>query len=66
VAVRAAAEAGALGTILSGSGSTVLSFVRHERAALVAAALTATYTRRGIAAAVRVIGFDNDGLTALP
>ena len=59
----AAAGAGAVGTILSGSGSTVLSFVTPERADAVAAAVLASYRGRGVAARVRVVAFAAEGVT---
>jgi homoserine kinase len=67
VEARAAAQsAGAIGTILSGSGSTVLSFSLRPQAAAVSAAVGASYRSRGVTAEVRVLEFDNDGLAALP
>jgi homoserine kinase len=66
VEARAAAQrAGAVGTILSGSGSTVLSFSERKHAAAVAAAVLASYRSRGVAADVRTLEFDNTGLTAV-
>jgi homoserine kinase len=59
----AAAKAGALGTILSGSGSTVLSFATAATADAVAAAVTASYAERGVTAEVRILPFDNQGIT---
>ncbi len=61
----AAAGAGALGTILSGSGSSVLSFAEQDAAEAVAAAVQGSYAQRGIAAEVRVLSFDNAGITRL-
>jgi homoserine kinase len=58
----AAAAAGALGTIISGSGSTVLSFVRRGTGDEVRTALAASYHALGIAAQVLVLPFDNAGL----
>jgi homoserine kinase len=58
----AAAGAGAYGTILSGSGSTVLSFAARTRAPAVRAAVLASYQARGVAAEVRIVPFDNRGL----
>ena len=66
IEARAAAQnAGAIGTILSGSGSTVLSFSQAERADAVAGAVLASYRDRGVAAQVRILSFDNDGLAVL-
>ncbi|MBA3700135.1 MAG: homoserine kinase [Planctomycetes bacterium] len=66
VEARAAAgQAGAIGTILSGSGSTVLSFTLRSRADDVAGAVLASYRARGVAAAVRTMDFDNAGLSAV-
>lgn len=62
---QAAAATGAVGTILSGSGSTVLSFARGGCADAVAEAVTAAYARQLISAEVRVVRFDNTGVTAL-
>ncbi len=62
---RAAADAaGALGTIISGSGSTVLALVRDADANAVAQALTVSYVGRAAQADVRVVGFDHHGVTA--
>jgi homoserine kinase len=58
----AAAGAGAFGTILSGSGSTVLSFAARTRAAEVRDAVHASYQLRGVVAEVRILPFDNRGL----
>jgi homoserine kinase len=58
----AAAAAGAAGTILSGSGSTVLSFASRKGAQAVAAAVLASYAARGVAAEVRVVPFSADGV----
>jgi homoserine kinase len=64
---RAAASAtGAYGTILSGSGSTVLSFVARDRAEPVRAAVERSYAERGVQARVIAVGFDNTGLSAIP
>jgi homoserine kinase len=60
----AAAAAGAFGTILSGSGSTVLSFAAATQAPAVRAAVHASYQQRGVAAEVRILPFDNRGLVA--
>jgi homoserine kinase len=66
IEARAAAhDAGAIGTILSGSGSTVLSFSERKHAPAVAAAVLASYVTRGIAAEVRTLEFDNAGLEAV-
>ena len=66
VEARAAAQkAGAIGTILSGSGSTVLSFSQRARAGEVANAVLASYRTRGVAAEVRTLEFDNTGLEAV-
>lgn len=63
VEARAAADhAGALGTIISGSGSTVLSFVERGAEPAVITALEASYRTLGIAAQVRAVGFDDQGL----
>ncbi len=59
----AAAGAGAIGTIISGSGSTVLSFALRSDSAAVASAVTASYRVRGVAAEVRTLAFDNRGLS---
>lgn len=61
----AAVKAGAVGTILSGSGSTVLSFSERKHAPAVATAVLASYRDRGVAADVRTLAFDNDGLAAV-
>jgi homoserine kinase len=58
----AAVAAGALGTIISGSGSTVLAFVRRGTGDQVRNALAASYHSLGIAAQVLVVPFDNQGL----
>lgn len=66
VEARAAAQkAGAIGTILSGSGSTVLSFSQRDRADAVSGAVLASYRDRGVAAEVRMLDFDNTGLEAI-
>lgn len=59
---RAAGRAGALGTIISGSGSTVLSFVLRAQADRVAKALGQAYQAQGIEAEIRSVGFDDAGL----
>lgn len=59
----AAREAGAIGTILSGSGSTVLSFVERDRAETVRDAMRASYAGAGIDVAARVLEFDAAGLS---
>jgi len=65
-AARTAAQsAGAIGTILSGSGSTVLSFSHRDHADSVKQALHTSYHAAGINAATRILPFDNDGLTAV-
>jgi homoserine kinase len=61
----AATQAGAIGTILSGSGSTVLSFSERKHAPAVAGAVLASYRGRGVAAEVRTLEFDNAGLEAV-
>lgn len=61
----AAAAAGAVGTIISGSGSTVLSFTRAAHAEAVRAAVEGSYRARGVTAELRVLLFDNRGLTAI-
>jgi homoserine kinase len=66
IEARAAAhQAGAIGTILSGSGSTVLSFSERKNAATVADAVLASYRNRGVAAEVRTLEFNNAGLEAV-
>jgi len=66
IEARAAAhQAGAMGTILSGSGSTVLSFSQRARAGEVANAVLASYRTRSVTAEVRTLEFDNTGLEAL-
>jgi homoserine kinase len=59
----AALAAGAIGTIISGSGSTVLSFALRGQAEAVRTAVADSYRRRGVAAELRVLPFDNHGLT---
>lgn len=64
---RAAAEgAGAVGTIISGSGSTVLSFAPRVAADAIRTAVERSYTDRWVTAQVRIVPFDNGGLTRLP
>ncbi|MBA2482106.1 MAG: hypothetical protein H0V44_15700, partial [Planctomycetes bacterium] len=58
----AASSAGAIGTILSGSGSTVLSFCVRSRADAVRDAIDRAYALAARPCAVSVIPFDNDGL----
>ena len=58
----AATAAGAVGTIISGSGSTVLSFAPRAKAAAIQAAKSATYHG---SADVRIVEFDNNGLAAI-
>lgn len=66
VEARAAAQkAGAIGTILSGSGSTVLCFSQRDRADAVAGAVLASYFDRGVVPQVRTLAFDNEGLAAI-
>ncbi|HEX3134223.1 MAG TPA: homoserine kinase [Planctomycetota bacterium] len=66
IEARAAAQkVGAIGTILSGSGSTVLSFSQRTKAPAVASAVLASYRVRGVAAEVRTLEFDNAGLEAV-
>lgn len=60
-----ARAAGAVGTILSGSGSTVLSFCHEGKAKAVRAAVHASYQKRSVNADVRVVPFDNAGITRL-
>ena len=60
---EAAAAAGAIGTILSGSGSTVLSFALKAKAEEVRVAVAESYRRRGVAVEMRTLPFDNRGLT---
>jgi homoserine kinase len=63
---RAASEkAGAIGTILSGSGSTILSFSRITTANAVAAAMKKAFSELNTIADVRILPFDNDGLKAV-
>lgn len=63
---RAAADAaGAVGTIISGSGSTVLAFTPRNLAEAVRSAVADSYTARGTTAEVRVVEFDNRGLTRI-
>jgi homoserine kinase len=62
----AAHEAGALGTILSGSGSTVLSFATPATAHAVAAAVEDRYRRSGVIVEMRIVACDNTGVEALP
>lgn len=59
----AAARAGALGAILSGSGSCVLTFTTAATQTAVGDALVGVYRRLGIACEVRATAFDNEGLT---
>ncbi len=59
----AAATAGAIGTILSGSGSTVLSFSPRDRGEAVRSAVSDSYARRAVEARVVVVPFDNAGLS---
>jgi homoserine kinase len=66
IEARAAAQqAGAIGTILSGSGSTVLSFSQRAKSPAVANAVLTSYRERGVAAEVRTLEFDNTGLEAV-
>lgn len=63
---RAAADAaGAVGTIISGSGSTVLSFAPLAQAEAIRAAVEHSYQVRGVIATVRIVQFDNGGLTRI-
>lgn len=63
---RTAADgAGAVGTIISGSGSTVLSFAPRAAAEAIRTAIERSYTARGVTAQVRIVPFDNGGLTRL-
>lgn len=63
---RAAADAaGAVGTIISGSGSTVLSFAPLAQAEAIRAAVERSYQVRGVNAMVRIVHFDNGGLTRI-
>ena len=63
---RAAADAaGAVGTIISGSGSTVLSFAPLAQADAIRAAVELSYQVRGVTATVRIVHFDNGGLTRI-
>ena len=63
---RAAADAaGAVGTIISGSGSTVLSFASLAQADAIRAAVERSYQVRGVTATVRIVHFDNGGLTRI-
>jgi homoserine kinase len=66
IEARAAADAaGAVGTIISGSGSTVLSFAPRTAADRIREAMAASYTARAATAEVRIVPFDNRGLTWL-
>lgn len=58
----AAVAAGAFGAFISGSGSTVCAFVSAATAQAVSAAMAASYTQRGVAVAMRTVGFDTAGL----
>jgi homoserine kinase len=60
----AAAAAGAIGTILSGSGSTVLSFATAAMAEPVRVAVEQSYLARGVAARVIIVRLDDRGLAA--
>ena len=62
---QAAANAGAIGTVLSGSGSTVLSFVHVDQAPAVARAVKESYAQLHITVQMRVLPFDNVGLTPI-
>jgi homoserine kinase len=62
---QAAAHAGAIGTVLSGSGSTVLSFAHVDHAPAVARAVKEAYTQLHIAVQMRVVPFDNAGITPI-
>lgn len=65
-AARSAADAaGAVGTIISGSGSTVLSFAPRSAAEAIRTAVERSYSVRGVTAQVRVVEFDNGGLTRI-
>lgn len=64
IQARAAAEkAGAVGTIISGSGSTVLSFAPRAAAEAIRDAVEHSYAARGVTAKVQIVEFDNAGMT---
>ena len=66
IEARAAADAaGAVGTIISGSGSTVLSFAPLAQAEAIRTAVEHSYRVRQVDANVRIVCFDNGGLTRL-
>ena len=66
IQARSAAEnAGAVGTIISGSGSTVLSFAPRTSAEAIRSAVEHSYHERGVTAQVRIVEFDNTGLTLM-
>lgn len=66
VEARAAADAaGAIGTIISGSGSTVLSFAPRAVAEAIRTAVAGSYQARGVTADVRVVEFDRGGLARI-
>lgn len=66
IEARAAADAaGAVGTIISGSGSTVLSFAPLAQAEAIRTAVEHSYRVRQVDANVRIVRFDNGGLTRL-
>ena len=66
IEARAAADAaGAVGTIISGSGSTVLSFAPLAQAEAIRTAVELSYRVRQVDANVRIVCFDNGGLTRL-
>ncbi|TVR45161.1 MAG: homoserine kinase [Planctomycetota bacterium] len=62
----AAGAAGAWGTFLSGSGSTILSLCPHSRAAAIAETLSAHLRAKGTSAQVQACQADNQGLCWLP
>ena len=65
-AVRAAAaQAGAVGTFLSGSGSTILSLCRDEQAELIAQTIRAHLEAEGFGAVVRIALANNSGVEVL-
>ena len=65
-AVReAAAQAGALGTFLSGSGSTILSLCRSSEAEAIATAVRSQLDSAGFAALIRIAHPNNTGVEVL-
>lgn len=62
---HAAQEAGAIGTILSGSGSCVLSFCDDTTASATRDAMHASYEAKGIEASLHILEVDNEGCVRL-